>query len=232
VAVSAKLLQLVNSAFFGMSREIATVPVAVGYLGFEVLKQLVLTVELFCTFSSEWRTPGFSIEEIQRHSHWVAALASRLAIAPQQTAAVSIAALLHDVGKLILAARLRKPFEQALKVSFEENRPLYLVEEELTGTSHAQIGAYLLGLWGLPPAVVEAVSDHHHSLEPAAGGDLDIGRAVHIADLLANEAEALFKSPPEQGSILRARVDSELRDWKDQLPEWRETAAAIVQGGL
>ncbi len=227
VAVAAKVLQLVNSAFFGLSCEIATVPMAVGYLGFEVLKQLVMTVELFRTFSCDLRAPGFSIDEIQRHSRAVAGIAARLPIPPQQTAATSVAALLHDVGKLVLAVRLKKPFQQALEASLRENRPLYSVEEELTGTNHAHIGAYLLGLWGLPAAVVGAISQHHGAMTAAADGQFDSALAVHIADLLANEADGRFQSCAD--TILQPGIEQQLSAWKESLPQWREMAAEVVR---
>ena len=226
VAVAAKVLQLVNSAFFGLSHEVASVSTAVGYLGFDVLRQLVITVELFRAFPCKGRLAGFSAEEVQSHSGCVASIAAHLPQPRQQVAATSVAALLHDVGKLILAARFAEEFESALKVSLQENRPLHLVEEELTGTSHAEIGAYLLGLWGLPPIVVAAVSGHHHPSRNTADKTIDVTLAVHIADRLEHEARAKRENPSfEIGDSL----DEDFSDWSELLPEWRETAERVVE---
>jgi HD-like signal output (HDOD) protein len=220
VAVAAKVLQLVNSAFFGLSHEVSTVSMAVSYLGFEVLKQLVMTVELFRTFTCTRPVTGFSVEQIQRHSRSVAAMAAKLPIPQNLSAATSVAALLHDVGKLILALRLPEPFERALEASLRENRPLYSVEEELHGTSHAEIGAYLLALWGLPASIVGAVSRHHHPILAAADNSIDMDASVHIADLLVLEAEA-------QSDNFR-EIETELRPWSECLPDWRHMARDIV----
>lgn len=225
LAVAAKVLQLVNSAFFGLAHEVATVSTAVGYLGFDVLKQLVLTVELFRTFSCDGRVAGFSAEEVQRHSRRVASIAAQLPQPRQHAAAISVAALLHDVGKLILSARFSEQFERALKTSLAQNRPLYLMEEEQTGTSHAKIGAYLLGLWGLPPIVVDAVSGHHHPAPKTADKNIDVTWAVHIADRLEHEAQARRGT----SAATDDNIDKDLSCWSDLLPEWREAAQEIVE---
>lgn len=220
VAVAAKVLQLVNSAFFGLACEVSTVSMAVGYLGFEVLRQLVMTVELFRTFTCTRLVTGFSVEQIQRHSRSVAAMAAKLPMPQKLAAATSVAALLHDVGKLILAVRLPEPFEQALEASLRENRPLYCVEEEMHGTSHAEIGAYLLALWGLPSSIVGAVSRHHHPTYAAGDHSINMDTAVHIADLLIHEAEGRCESCRD--------IEAELTAWRECLPDWRHVAQEIV----
>jgi HD-like signal output (HDOD) protein len=73
-----------------------------------------------------------------------------------------VAGLRHDVGKLVLAARAPAHFKRAREETEAEGRPLYAVETDLIGVWHAEVGAYLLGIWGLPSPVVEAVAHHHH----------------------------------------------------------------------
>jgi HD-like signal output (HDOD) protein len=107
-------------------------------------------------------------------------------------------------------------------MSLQEKRPLHVVEEELTGTSHAQIGGYLLGLWGLPPMVVSAVSAHHRPIRATQDKIMDLSLAVHIADLLEHEAKG-------QTDFLDSQDMDGLSDWNEFLPEWRETAKEIVQ---
>jgi HD-like signal output (HDOD) protein len=226
VAVAAKVLQLVNSSFFGLAREIATVSMAVGFLGFEVLKQLVITVELFRAFDCGCQVTGFSVEETQRHSRCVAAIAARLPIPRQCAAATSVAALLHDVGKLVLAARLPEQFQRALHTARQESRPLHILEEEIAGTSHEAIGGYLLGLWGLPASVVAAVSQHHQPVCATAGTAMDANLAVHIADLLEHEASATWEVDPTAALDELCHNSPELLA---SLPEWRVAAQEIVQ---
>ena len=226
VAVAAKVLQLVNSSFFGLSREIATVSMAVGFLGFEVLKQLVITVELFRAFDCGCQVIGFSAEETQRHSRCVAAIATLLPVPRQCAAATSVAALLHDVGKLVFAARIPEQFQRALHTSRQESRPLHILEEEITGTSHEAMGGYLLGLWGLPSAVVAAVSQHHQPLRVTAETTMDTNLAVHIADLLEHEASAGPESSPPGALDDLCHGSPEL---VEALPAWRAAAQEIVQ---
>jgi putative nucleotidyltransferase with HDIG domain len=226
VAVAAKVLQLVNSAFFGLSHEIATVPVAVGFLGFDVLKQLVVTVELFRSFECACHIAGFSVEETQRHSRCVAAIAARLPVPRKQAAATSVAALLHDVGKLVLAARLPEHLERALRASSDQKLPLHIVEEELLGITHAEIGAHLLSLWGLPAPVISAVAQHHHRVRATADGAIDIRLILHIADLLDHEASGTSESD-RHGALDEVCVDS--REYSDSLPAWRKIADEVVQ---
>ncbi len=226
VSVAAKVLQLVNSSFFGLSHEIATVPKAVAHLGFEVLKQLVITVELFNTFADKRQVAGFSVEEVQRHSRCVAAITAHLPLPKKDAAAASVAALLHDVGKLVLAARLPEQFERVLKASHQEHRPLHMLEKELTGTSHSEIGAYLLGLWGLPPGVVAAISQHHRPIHVETADTLNIGLAIHLANSLEHEAAGKLGSP---FLVVYDSIDTDFENWGDFLPAWRRTAAEIVQ---
>jgi putative nucleotidyltransferase with HDIG domain len=226
VGVAAKVLQLVNSSFFGLSHEIATVPKAVAHLGFDVLKQLVITVELFNTFADKCQVAGFSVEEVQRHSRCVAAITAHLPLPKKDAAAASVAALLHDVGKLVLAARSPEQFERVLRASRKEHRPLYTLEKELTGTSHAEIGAYLLSLWGLPPGVVAAVSQHHRAIHVETAATLDIGPAIHLANILEHEAAGKPGSP---SLAAYDSIDTNFATSSEFLPAWRRTAVEIVR---
>jgi HD superfamily phosphohydrolase YqeK len=98
-----------------------------------------------------------------------------------------IAALLHDCGLLLVAARRPSMLEKAVKLMREESCTLVEAERKLSGTTHADVGAYLLGLWGLPYPVVEAVA-HCHSAERHAGPGVDVGAAVYIAAAFAEAA--------------------------------------------
>jgi HD-like signal output (HDOD) protein len=114
-----------------------------------------------------------------------------------------VAALLHDIGNLLLASKMPDKFCSAHATAKEHGYKVFEVEQELFGTSHAEIGAYLLGLWGLPSLAVEAIAHHHHPTRiPHSGFDSTV--AVYVADLLAHEVE----SPP-QGS---ARLEIEESD--------------------
>jgi putative nucleotidyltransferase with HDIG domain len=221
VALSAKILQLVNSSFFGAARDVTDVKTAVTCLGMTALHDLVLTLEVFRSFeSNEFISEGF-LEDFHRHAQLSARIASGVAQREQMSPAVVVAALLHDVGKLVIAERTPSHLARCLQQSAAEDRPLFEIEEALTSISHAEVGAYLLSLWGLPYAIVEAVAHHHHPRRIPPNGP-DMVAVVYTTNLLAHEREAseLGRKAPaiDIEFLTRAGV-------MDKLPEWREIAA-------
>jgi len=186
VSISAKILQLVNSALFGLPREVSSLQVAVGFLGLDMLQSLVLSAEVFSAFDKMPRVKGFSFEDLHTHSQLVAGVAGLIPAEPHVHQTAIVAGLLHDIGKLVLATCSAKHFERAIQGAHEENRPLHTIELELIGVSHAEVGAYLLGMWGLPAPVVEAVA-HHHEPSRIPRQSLDAVAMVHVADVLAHQ---------------------------------------------
>jgi HD-like signal output (HDOD) protein len=189
VAMSAKVLQLVNSAFFGLAQSVSNVQTAVAYLGTETIKNLALASEAFRVFLADWRIPQGVCESIQLHAQRTAAIAGILPVDPSTRDVTVVAALLHDIGTLILASKMPDKFCSALSRARERNCETFEAEEELLGTSHAEIGAYLLGLWGIPNLAVEAMAYHHHPTRIPHSG-FDSSTAVYVADLLAHELHA------------------------------------------
>jgi HD-like signal output (HDOD) protein len=235
VAIAAKVLQLVNSAFFGHPHRILTVQMAVGCLGLDILRQFVLSVEVFRTFEPRCPIPGFSLEQLDQHSRLTAAIAARLADSKQKADSHVVAALLHDAGKLVLASRLPHVFAAALEKSRALGVPLYQVEEESSGISHAEIGGYLLGLWGLPTPVVRAVARHHHpgTAPVFANGQhghpgLDALNTVHIANALAHEVEQGATPGPHLACNPLEEEPLRALGLTPQLALWRERAAAAA----
>lgn len=225
VGVSAKVLQLVNSAFFGLGQEITTVQAAVGYLGLDVLNQLVLTIELFQAFKPVERVTGFSLAEVEDHCRLTAAIASRLPLPKSLAVAVPGSALLHDAGQLVLATKLSAEFESAIRTAIAERKPRHLAEERLLGASHAEVGAYLLGLWGLPGCIVEAVMHHHAPGRVAAEAGLNLPTAVHVADCLAHACHpATGGAPPPELDLAHL----ERLGLADQVPAWTAMAEEVA----
>jgi len=219
VGISAKILQLVNSALFGVPRQIASVSTAVSYLGIATMQNLVLSAEVFRIFEGAAAIPGFSMEKVQMHSQLTARIATRIPAAANIHNAVSIAGMLHDVGKLLMAMKSPKHFARAISGAREERRPLFEVEEELMGVSHAEVGAYLLAIWGLPTLVVEAVA-HHHRPQRVPQDQLDCVGIVYIANCLAHRREAASSAegePPFQELdaeyLSMLSIDDKIEDW-------------------
>jgi HD-like signal output (HDOD) protein len=222
VGLSAKVLQLVNSAFFGLAREIPTVKMAVNYLGLDILKNLVLAIEMFRVFRLPRPVEGFSLEAMQDHAGLTAKIVSRLPIPAHLQNAAVVSALLHDVGKLVLAARLPSYMERALAVASRDQCTFHDAEQKCVGATHAEIGGYLLGLWGLAPVVVEIVANHHaptRVADPSHGFDALAG--VYIADILAYQHSA------RSSGLTHPDLDTAYLDAlgvSDSLPAWHAIA--------
>jgi len=226
VAVSAKLLQLVNSAFFGLTRDVTDVKTAVSCLGMTVLHDLVLTLEVFRSHAPNEYVPEDYLEKFHEHAQLTARIAAGIAQQTKLPPAVVLAALMHDAGKLVIAERTPAHFARALAGSENEGRPLHEIEEKLIHISHAEVGAYLLSLWGLPSAVVAAVAHHHHPRRAPAKG-VGMILVVYSANLLAHEICA-----PESGAV-PPQIDEDYLQEAGALtllPEWRRIAVAAHSG--
>jgi HD-like signal output (HDOD) protein/ActR/RegA family two-component response regulator len=183
VGMSAKVLQLVNSAFFGASRRVTDVQQAVSYLGMNTIRNLVLAESLFTAFGSNQLVDA---EREQQHSLLASRIARQLLPDAKLAQVAATAALLHDAGSLALAHRLGEQQRQNVEQARQRGVPLHVVERECFGVTHAEVGAYLLGLWALPHDVLEAVAGHHAPFD-ADVRTLDVTAAVRIAVALAAE---------------------------------------------
>jgi len=189
MAMTAKILKLVNSAFFCLPCEISLASHAVKLLGLDTLRNLVLTAHVFEQFQSPLLTAD-DMQQISDHSLAVSNSARKIALlenADQHTQDESFTAgLLHDAGKLILASTLGEQYGKVLEHSAKADIGLYAAECELLGCSHAEVGAYLFGLWGLPSTIVEAVAWHH---DPAGSLSVTFSplAAVHVASAYHDE---------------------------------------------
>ena len=156
VAMTAKVLQLVNSAFFGLGRRVGSIEQAVSYLGIDVIRSLVVSQSAFSSFESS--DLGF-YNTLWQHSTMTGMLAKVIAESGSDDAILHGEALqagmLHDIGALILAARMPDKYRDVLKLAQSGAGQLAMGEEEAFGCDHGRVGAYLMGLWGLSDRIVE-----------------------------------------------------------------------------
>ena len=222
IAMSTKLLRLVNSAFFMLRRRIVSVEDAVVYLGTDVLRDLILTLHIFSQLPPGPSIEGFSMPRLTRHSLMTAGIARAITQAEtgdrRWTEEASTAGMLHDIGLLILAVNLPDIYSRVYRTAREEARLRYQVEMEVMGATHAQIGAYLLSLWGLPATVVEAVAEHH-TPERGAAHSFSVITAVHAADILAHQLHPTVLPSPEMHQDYLESLGVVSR-----LPRWQEMA--------
>jgi len=229
VAISARVLQLVSSAFYGLPRAVTSIGGAVAYLGVEVIKAIVLSVEVSRMFPLTQSIPDFSIDALQQHGMKVSQLAKRILGHEPGGDVLLVAGLLQDSGQLVLASRAASRFGIALSTAHARKQPLQELEVDLFGASHAEIGAYLLGLWGLPQRVVNTVGNH---LEPQRVGNrvFDAAAALYVANLLVVDPDvpALDEVPPHTIALDLGFL--RLVGVAHQLDEWRRLARAFSSG--
>jgi HD-like signal output (HDOD) protein len=227
LAMSAKVLQLVNSAFFGLARRVETIEQAVTLLGTDIIRSLVLSNAAFGRFEAV--STSFSAERLWNHSLLVGAVATAIARAEgadRATVGETLqAGMLHDLGQLVLASHLPEAFDEALAASAARGMPLFVAERETLGATHAQVGAYLLGLWGLPDSTVEAVAFHHQPDGVAVEAFSPLA-AVHIANVLVGRATG----EPEAGSGRPNESFLAASGLGDRLPRWEEVALNTLNG--
>jgi putative nucleotidyltransferase with HDIG domain len=191
-----RVLQMVNSPLFGIGRTISSAAEAVGYLGLQRTQSLVLVSQAFSAGSTG---PGASeIDRLWRHSLLTGDFAQRIARAASRETRVAdesyTAGVLHDVGKLMLAANLPEEYEAIRRTHRETRRPLQTVEKEVLGASHAEVGACALTIWGLPSPIVEAIAYHHHP-EKNKSRMFTPTIAVHAANAIAHELQPDVNAP-------------------------------------
>jgi HD-like signal output (HDOD) protein len=228
-AMCAKVLQLVNSAYFGLARPLTSIGQAISYLGLDLIKGLALTLNVFAAASVSLPSAGLSFEKLQRMAILTAKLAKFMLAGTKDADAAFTAGVVHDIGTIILAMSMPDQLSRVMKTVAESGRRIDEVEREELGAGHAEVGAYLLGVWGLPMTVVEAVACHH-DLHLIGRERLDSTVAVHVADALAAQAlaEAAGDSPVDSLDMAALQALGLL----DELPRWRERALAEARAML
>ncbi|MFO1064832.1 MAG: HDOD domain-containing protein [Pirellulales bacterium] len=199
VGMSAKVVQLVWSSFFGLPRKSLCPSEAVQLLGIDMLRELVLEYGLFSPYISDDEEP-FSIEELCRHSLAVAKHAEAITYVETQDHRASkqayFAGLTHDIGKLILSHQFPAMYGHALRAAREREMSLWEAELEVFGASHADVGSYLLALWGFPTEVIQAVA-YYRTPGTCDQGGFGTATAVHVANLL-NRTNHFVRTPQQQ----------------------------------
>ncbi len=228
IGMTTRILQLVNSAFFGLPKTVTTVDRAVAYLGLETVASLVLSQGAFASYSAA-ELNGFDVEKLMRQGMQTAAVARAIARAErrdkQTIEHVFLAGMLHDVGSLVLAVELPQKYADFVTRSAAPGADPRTIEHEVFGVSHAIVGAYLLGLWALPNTIVEAVA-YHEQPSACAKGDWSAFGIVHVASRIARHPNSADPCDPrlwlDRDYLQRVGV---LERW----PEWKAAAATALK---
>ncbi len=190
--LSAKVLQVVNSALFGLPYRISNISHAIQMLGISTVRNLVMAVSLFSeSEGGALQAAGYSPGRERQHALDVAKTAARLLRDKEFSDTAHTAGILHDLGKLVLALYYKEEYAALCRDAMEAGMPVHDLEKKRFGLTHAEAGAYLLGIWGLPYPVVEAVALHHKA-ELLDHEHFPVGTAVFLANQFVHAAE---KSP-------------------------------------
>lgn len=188
-AITTKLLKVVNSAYFGLPRQIVNVNQTIAILGMHQVRNLVMSIGVLNALSS----PSPRILEIQKafwqHSFASATCAESIAkskgLPRKDIESIFIGGLLHDVGRLFLFTLFNLPYQEVLKESINRKEAIESVESRILGVTHAQLGGILAEKWNFPQPLIEMIQGH--DLIPEIGNVPDAVYCTHIADAIANE---------------------------------------------
>ena len=227
--MTAKMLQLVNSAFFGFSGRVNHPAEAVRLLGTARIRALVLSLSVFSAFDPKKFT-ALSIDAIWNHSLNTGLAAQKIASMETDDDTTQdqafTAGLLHDTGKLILAENLPGPYLEIIKTARQQQRPIADIEREQLGVTHAELGAYLFSLWALPSPLVSAIAWHHSPAQDKTPGFTPL-TAVHVANSLFSLEKTLHipAFPIDAAYLQQIGLAQRLEVWKTELHTSNKTRA-------
>lgn len=230
VSMTAGILKIVNSPFFGLFSKITNPEQAVALLGLDAVKGIVLGTFLFNTKAAEGI--DFSIEELGEHCRYVGLLARAIVKAEGADAELAestfLGGFLHDLGKLLLATSYSAEYQMILSVVRDSNIPIQEAEKDILGFTHAEVGAYLLALWGFSEDVVEAIYCHHE-LNKLGSNDLSPAVAVHVANSFDHELRVHNK---EYAPHLLDAQWLEINGFSPSLVKWLETCGEAMEDDI
>ncbi len=226
LGMSAKMLQVINSAYFGVPTRVTSPAQAAMLLGLDTTKALVLSIGVFANLD-KIEVKGFTTKRLWEHSLRVGLWASRIAESERldKTAVdeAFTAGLLHDIGTLALVMNRTSQYLQVMRQIDEQGVPIQTAERRIFKATHAEIGAYLVNTWGLPESIAEAVAFHH---SPLKSGNQRVSplTAVYVADNLEYETVA-DEDAPSHFDTDRRYLDA--IGVSDRLPAWRESCQML-----
>lgn len=236
--LTARLLRLVNSSFYGFPQRISTVTRAIVLLGFDAIRHLLLTTSVFDVFSNRNHATTPSREDLWDHSLGCAVAAKAIGrhIRHDKIEELFVCALLHDIGKIVSMVYAPDDYYAAVRLAAEKDILLIEAETELFEFTHTDTGRLLAERWNLPVMVTKVIV-HHHT--PAQAGDFVQDAAiVHLADILCralrygsggdNRIPALDPCVCDLLRIKEDHIDTLLREIESDFNDIRPFTEAIT----
>lgn len=223
-AMSSRILRLVNSAFYGVRQESNSIAHAVMILGFNAVKNAVVSVAILDTFSYKDRYENFDITEFWRHAVSVAVLSKQLAersrlVAPEDA---FIAGLLHDIGKIIMTKYFKEDFGKVWKIMQETKCSYADAEQQAASIDHVQIGAYLVRKWQLPEPIIQAIAGHHYYMSSSESTGMI--ESLMLADALANSG---YQINPDN-YVFEGHIEKVLKPLMQKSDSWLPQAITEI----
>jgi len=190
--LTGKVMQLVNSAYFGLSREIISPVRAVVMLGMNTVKNLVLGATVMSAFGTSKNFRALNMDMFWKHSLGVGVIAKLIAqkrnIDQKLLEGYFIAGLLHDIGKIPLNSKFSDEYRNILGIPEKKPQPLFISEKQLLGIDHAYVGNLIAKKWKLGEEISDTIT-YHHAPETYQGVQNDILFTVILSDHFANNSE-------------------------------------------
>ena len=230
-SLTIKLLQIVNSPYYGLPVPVTDPQKAVSLLGLDIIKGFVLTSGLFNRHKYR-KLKHLSVDALWQHSlktaNIVRLIARQERLAKEIAEASYIASLLHDIGKIIIAEHFPEQFNDVCINSEAEGIPLWQAEQKVLGATHAEIGAYLLGLWGLPMDIINAVLEHHQP-RMSEHTQIDHTALLHIAnaferDIRSGQTGANHPGHIDADFIRRLNINENIAIWLKQISSFADSS--------
>lgn len=194
-ALTAKVLKLSNSSFYGRSQAVATLEEAIVILGFFTLRSLIVATATHQIF-------GDNDINSPQHKLWEHSLATAMAarmiaekVRPEKIEEAFIAGLMHDLGKLVFLQKMPEDFDRIIATAENGDGTFVDLEETTFGFSHADLGRVLMIKWSFPAELTDSVMDHHNPGSVDSNGNISLAHIVNVANDLAKSIEVGFTDP-------------------------------------
>ena len=200
-AMVTNILRLVNSTFYGFRSKIRNIPHAIIILGFNNVRNALVSVSIIKSFSEKKGFEEFEIKDFWKHSIAVAVISKYLSEESKLDSPDDcfVAGLLHDIGKVVLSQYFTELFGLVWKSIQEDGLSFYEAEKELLPANHVQIGAHLAKKWQFPASLIESIT-YHHDIKKTVS-NLDQLVIVHTANTIMNNYEADSNTIPDSSAI-------------------------------
>lgn len=194
-SLSAKILKLANSAYYGLAKQVKTIERAVTVLGFNTIKNLALTVSIYKIFQSQQKN-GFDIQGLWHHSLGCAVAAKNLALSVQHNETLGeqafLGGILHDIGIIAFAHKLPAKMAEVTEAVTSLHSPLSEVEKDIIGFTHQKVGGLLAETWNFPDEYIAAIKYHHGNFPATMDEDPLVAMVVRTV-FIGNQMSKVLK---------------------------------------